>query len=168
MKLTISKYVLLLFSIFSGNCPGAKIANCCWSLDKKLNSGTGVATFFAVKMRNGRLFKNFFNIIVFLVNSGLSVRSPAWSKILQCQDFGRSCSICSRLDDCFESLLTKQNVEVLFIITISDTFSVIMTMMFMLMMRTTMMINKSLREVAKAQQEMSFKIYFANYLRIKR
>jgi len=66
--------------------------------------------------------------------------------------------------------LTKQNVEVLFIITISDIFSVIMTMMFMLMMRTTMMIiiRKSLREVAKAQQEMSFKIYFANYLRIKR
>jgi len=47
-------------------------------------------------------------------------------------------------------------------------FLVIMPMMFMLMMRMTMMVNKSLREVAKAQQEMSFKIYFANYLRIKR
>jgi len=86
---------------------------------------------------------------------------------LQCRDFGRSCSICSKLDDC-ESLLTKQNVEVLFIINISDMFLVIMPMMFMLMMRMTMMVNKSLREVAKAQQEMSFKIYFANYLRIKR
>ena len=116
-------------------------------------------------MRNGRLFKNFLNIIDFLVNSGLSGRGPAWSKILQCRDFGRYCSICSKLDDC-ESLLTKQNVEVLYIINISDIFLVIMTMMFMLMMSRAMMINKSLREVAKAQQEMSFKIYFANYLRI--
>lgn len=144
-----------------------KIANYCWSLDIETKFGNRSGDIFCSENEKWAIIQELFNIIDFLVNSGLSGRGPAWSKILQCRDFGRSCSICSKLDDC-ESLLTKQNVEVLFIINISDMFLVIMPMMFMLMMRMTMMVNKSLREVAKAQQEMSFKIYFANYLRIKR
>jgi len=74
-----------------------------------------------MEMKNGRLFKNFFNLKDFLVNSGLSGRGPAWSEILQCRDFGRSCSVCSKLD-VLNLFLTKQNVEALFIITIYDIF----------------------------------------------
>jgi len=84
------------YSIFSGNCPGAKIANYCWSENR---SGD---IFLQWKLKNGWLLKNFFNLIDFLVNSG-----SAWSKILQCQYFARSCSVCSKVDDCFESLFNE-------------------------------------------------------------
>ena len=74
------------------------------------------------------------------MNSGLSGRGPAWSKILQCRDLGRSCSVCSKLDDCFESLFNEAKGWGSLHHHHFWYFLVVMTMMFMLMMRTTMMI----------------------------
>jgi len=43
----------------------------------KLNSGTGVATFFCSENEKWAIIQELFNIIDFLVNSGLSGRGPA-------------------------------------------------------------------------------------------